>query len=494
LTKPFENIAVFIGSESRFLMMAIIRELIDRHGSKVHVYCSGPQEMDFYQRQNKDGLFASVNDENQLFGAVPSETLDEKVVFEKAQAFEAKTGYTINRMVVTHRHLGRGYLLGGSNHMRSRQSEQTTYPEMVDVICRELSFWENEFSDKNITLCINGGRCAAYIARARNIPYRSIAGSRIQNLHYWAWNEMYETPAFENSWKQMESTPENDLSEAYYGHQVNREIYKKSFGLSMLIRRSVRTIVQNVYWRIRGYQKAYNYYFRDRLLYNYRMWRDYRRLTRIASTTLADIEDKKFAYFPLHIEPEMALHGLSPEYFYQHAAIAALSRDLPAGTYLAVKEHFGAIGRRPNSFYRQIKDLKNVIWLKTWESGIECAQKAQAVATISGTAGLEALIAGKPVITFGHHNLYNFLPSVSVVEDERNLKGYLEDALSGKIDASATRSDARKLLEAIEINSFDLRQYNYIDLMNFDPKSVTDACDALQSTLRNLENGNFAAV
>ena len=92
MTKSFENIAVVIGSESRFLMMAIIHELIDRHGSKVHVYCGGIQELDFYQKENKSGIFASVNDADQLFGSVSSEILDESIVFEKARAFEAKTG------------------------------------------------------------------------------------------------------------------------------------------------------------------------------------------------------------------------------------------------------------------------------------------------------------------------------------------------------------------------------------------------------------------
>ena len=63
----------------------------------------------FYQKQNVDGIFSSVNDEHQLLGTVPSETLVESVVFEKARAFEAKIGYTINKMVFAHRHLGRGY-------------------------------------------------------------------------------------------------------------------------------------------------------------------------------------------------------------------------------------------------------------------------------------------------------------------------------------------------------------------------------------------------
>ncbi len=485
MTNPYANIAVVVGSESRFLIVAIANELIERHGSSIHIYCNGPQELQFYKEQNENGNFASVNDANQLFGIATSGEFDESGLFERARRFEAKTGYTINRMVVSDRHLGRGYLLAGSNHMRSHQSERTTYPEMVDTICRELEFWENEFSQKNITLCINGSRLAAYMARARNIPYRALAGARVRNLHYWAWNEMYESPLFEQRWEQLDTVPESELTDAYYGHQVNRNIFKKSFGFAVLVKRMAITIMQGIYWRLRGYQKAKNYYFRDRLLYHYRRWRDHRRLNRIATATLADFEDKPFVYFPLHIEPEMALHGISPEYFYQHAAIAAISRDLPAGVYLLVKEHFGAIGRRPNSFYRQVNDLKNVIWLKTWEYGFECAQRANVVATICGTAGLEALVAGKPVIAFGHHNLYNFLPSVRVVSDERDLQKYLRESLSDQIDSTAIQNDARKLLRAIEISSFDLRQYNYMDLKDFDEQSVKDACDVLEATLND---------
>ncbi|MEC7722196.1 MAG: hypothetical protein VX676_05350, partial [Pseudomonadota bacterium] len=349
LPNYFENIAVVVGSESRFLMMAIASELNNRHGSNIHIYCHGPQEFRFYQEQNRNNIFSSVNDANQLFGVAASADLEEPDLFERARGFEEKTGYTINRMVVSHRHLGRGYLLAGNNHMRSYQSEQTTYPEMVDTICRELEYWENEFCQKDITLCINGNRSTAYMAHACNIPFRTLAGSRIRNLHYWAWNEMFETPVFEQRWHQLDSVPDSELTGAYFGHQVNRGVFKKSFGFATLLKGLVLTTVQGIYWRLRGYQKAKGYYFRDRLLYHYRRWRDHRRLVRLAKATLADFEGKSFVYFPLHIEPEMALHGISPEYFYQHAAIAAISRDLPAGTLLLVKEHFGAIGRRPDS-------------------------------------------------------------------------------------------------------------------------------------------------
>jgi hypothetical protein len=495
---PFESIAFFPRAQSRLLMMSVARKLKEQHGGEIHIYCYGPQEVKYYQDQNTDCAFASVNDANQIHGQlVAADSLDAQRVFDRAKRYEERIGYTINRMIVQDRHLGRGYALGGFYHMRSRTSERTGYVEMVDAVVRNLEYWEREFTGKSITLCMNGSREAAYVSQMLNVPFRVMAGGRLKNLHYWAWNEMYETPVFAAAWEQICEVPQNDLEMPYYTHRVSRANYRSRMSFLALVKRSAMTIAQSVYWKLRGYQKGKNYFFKDRLTLGYRIWRDNRQLEKIATTKLADLKDKRFVYFPLHMEPEMALHGISPEYFYQHTAIAALSRDLPAGVYLAVKEAFGAIGRRPDTFYRQIAELKNVIWLETWEPGLECVQQADVVATICGTAGLEGLVAGKPVISFGHHNIYNFQPSVRVVEDERNLVKYLDEALSGKPDSKQIRDDAKRLLKAIEDNSFDLKTYDYVDLGNFDEATVNDMCQSLAKTLEmvsRLQEPNMEQV
>jgi len=241
------------------------------------------------------------------------------------------------------------------------------------------------------------------------------------------------------------------------------------------------TLLRYAYWRVRGYEKAKGYYLKSTLYYHYNMWAQYRTQRKIAAIKLSELAGKKFVYFPLHIEPEMALHGISPEYFYQHAAIAALARDLPAGVLLAVKEAYGSIGRRPKEFYRQIADLKNVVWLETWEPGIACAQAASAVATICGTAGLEAACSGRSVVSFGQHNLYNFLSSVYVINNERELAGCLRQALD-RTDSEAIRAEALRLVQAVVDCSVDLEQYDYIDLDSYNAAVVDRLCAALMSS------------
>jgi hypothetical protein len=476
------TIAVCMRAQLRFLMLAICRELKDRHGATLHLYCWGPQQAAFYTAENRDGLFASISDANVLLVRCFETGLDEKQVTARSREVERRLGITLNSLIVPHRHFGRGYSLAGYYHPRSRYSEETSYTQVIHAFCEELAFWESEFRAKRIDLCIDGTREADLICRKLGIPFRILAGARSGNLHYWAHNAQYETPEFEAAWHNDALVEQAAESEPYYAHRASRANSLGRFGFATMVHRVGRTLAKRLYWRIRDYTKARGYRVRDEVMLHWRVWRQYRKITAMAKTKLSDLKDTQFVYFPLHIEPETALHGLSPEYFYQHALIAAVSRDLPAGVRLVVKEAFGAIGRRPDTFYDQIADLKNVVWLDLWEIGLQCARQADAVVTICGSAGLEAVTGGTPVIAFGKHNIYNFLPSVRVVHDEAMLAQYLREALF-ETDRDTVRADGTRLLAAIRDCAFDLGTYDYIDLKRFEPAIVARAEGALLTSL-----------
>ncbi len=494
MSKHLKSIAFIARSESRALMMALARDLKQRHGSVLHLYCTGPQEVIHYRRLNNDGLFDTINDIETPVVAAVHAAIDEAAVFARARAIEAFTGLTINRMVVADRHFGRGYSLGGFYHPRSRNSEAVDYAHMVHACNELLDFWRGEMASKGITLCLNGTREAAYVAHALGVPYRSLAGSRYGNYHYWAWNELYENPLIEPAWHRVTDVSDIDFKAPYFTHQVSRGIFHKKFSLFALLHGVGLITARYAYWNLRGYKKAKQYYWSSTIRFVWRVWLDYRRLRRLPLKRLTDLAGKQFVYFPLHVEPETALHGISPEYFYQHALIAAVSRDLPAGVYLAVKEAYGAIGRRPDTFYRQLADLKNVVLLDVWEVGFDAAQAADAVVTICGTAAIEAAAAGKPVIAFGRHNIYNFLLSVSVVEDEADLTGMLARALDGSHDHDATRRAALRFLKAVKDVSFDLGDYDYVHLDRFGSEVVAAATDGLERSLDAIDDAAVPAA
>ena len=146
-------------------------------------------------------------------------------------------------------------------------------------------------------------------------------------------------------------------------------------------------IAQHLYWHLRRYDKRGGYFLSEQIKFLWAYRASALKLRPPFTKSLSDLEGKKFVFFPLHTEPETALQGMSPEFMFQLEAITAIARDLPADTFLVVKEAFHALGRRPRDFYAQISAFKNIVLLDTHEYGLEVVKKANAIATITGTAG-----------------------------------------------------------------------------------------------------------
>ena len=488
---PFQSIAMHARSQSRMFDMALARQLRDEYGASIHLYCSSSDKARFYEELNSDGLFASISVPPFLETAFQPAG-DPERLYSEARDYERRLGSTINSLVMTNRHFGRGYSLGGFYHPRSRYSE-ASYPQIVNAYVSALRYWEDEFRRRDITFVLNGDKIAASASRMQGIPFRSMAGSRFQNYHYWAVNEYYDNPRFEAAFARATGESDIKLEAPYDAHLANRSRYQRSRSLWWMIKSMGMTGLKYVRQRLRSGSAPAGYYLRENLSYILRMRRDERRLASLATTKLDDLEGQRFVYFPLHIEPEAALQIISPEYFYQLSAIAALSRDLPAGVVLAVKEAFGAIGRRPRNFYEQILEFKNVVLLETMEMGLECVRRADAVATICGTAGFEGAALATPVVAFGRHNIYNLVPHVRTITDEATLADDLRWALEERHDVEALRRDGRRLLEAVVAGSFDMREYDYADVHSFDPAAVEAAHAALVSSFDTVSRPSFSA-
>ena len=261
-----------------------------------------------------------------------------------------------------------------------------------------------------------------------------------------------------------------------------RRKFVRNVSIFGAVARTATILLQHLSRRLRAREKAIGYYVLEQVRYVWRRRADMKQLQRL-SRPLSALKGRPFVYYPLHTEPETALQMLSPEYFYQLSCIAALSRDLPAGVVLAVKETYEATGRRPAEFYRQIAEFKNVVILDTMELGLEVVRSANSVATITGTGGFEAAVMGKPVITFGRHNQYNFLPHVATITDESELKSALHTALSGAYDRHEAEVSGSRFLKAVCDESFDLRDYDYIHLDRFEQEVVGSALAALERSM-----------
>ncbi len=469
-----DSVAFMSRPEARFLNLAAARRMKREYGARTHMYAVGPQEMAFYRTHGGEALFDTISDADVLLPNALAPVADREAVIERARAYEARLGTTFNTLALSNRHLGRGYALGGFHFPRSRYSQDSDYFQMLQAFNAELDFWLEEFESKATTLVVNGGKMLACAARMADIPFRTMVGARIGNDHFWAWNEFFENPAIEESFHAGEGADVGEIEAPYLSHMVMRQRFIRNANLLSLAKNLGWTTARQVYWRLRRYKKGRGYYYRDVLKHFVRSYTGYRKLRRIATTRLADLDGKSFVFYPLHLEPEHAFQTLSPEYFYQLSSIAAVSRDLPVGRFLAVKEHLNAIGSRPDNFYDQIADLKNVVMIDPTEFGLEIVRKAAATITVSGTAGFEAAAMGKPVIAFGRHNTYNFLPHVEAITDESRLRECLRAVFDGSIDLERAAADGRRFLESLAANSFDLGDHTHLNLHEFDEKALDD--------------------
>ncbi len=478
----FSRILLLGHSQYRYLYVELARKLKAKHGSEIYLYCAKEQRSKFWHDKNKDGVFSGIIANETLYRAVALPVDDTEGLFKRASELEAWLGTTINALAVTDRHLGRGYALAGFNHPRSYASEQTSYAQMVAGFVALIEFWRNQFETKSPTLVIDCGKVAALICRRMNIPYRTLAGSRYKNLHQWAHNEYCENPRIEERYRELENTNVTTIDSPYHSHMTLRRMFNRNVTVWGVLGQIYLILKRQLYKRIRRPEDKSGYYLLDEVRYVWRRRTDMRRLKAL-SKPLSTLEGESFVYYPLHTEPETALQTLSPEYFFQLSCIAALSRDLPAGVILAVKETYEAIGRRPADFYRQLADFKNVVIIDMMELELEVVRRAAIVATITGTGGFEGAVMGKPVITFGRHNQYNFLPHVSVVDDEAKLKDVLHAALVGDKHRDSSKVAGARFLQAVCDESFDLRDYDYIRLDRFDSGVVEEAVAFLERSL-----------
>ncbi|SFU91646.1 Capsule polysaccharide biosynthesis protein [Polaromonas sp. YR568] len=133
-----------------------------------------------------------------------------------------------------------------------------------------------------------------------------------------------------------------------------------------------------------------------------------RRLMRFHDALTKADGAEKYALLALHYQPERATVPMGAQFGDQLLIVDLLAKALPAGWKLYVKEHpwqLQSFGRgevqRTEAFYAEIAAHPNVILLPRGASTAALVRGAQAVATVTGSVGWDALCAGVPVLLFG---------------------------------------------------------------------------------------------
>ena len=149
-----------------------------------------------------------------------------------------------------------------------------------------------------------------------------------------------------------------------------------------------------------------------KVLHNYLVW-EASKFSNITNLIVRDafvkktrnLEGIRYYFFPLHIEPESTvLYWGKYSYNDQVGLIKLIAANLPPDTVMVVKDHPHLIGYRKVRDYHALDSLKNVRLVPVSMNSSYLIKNSLGVFTINGTAGIESLILGRPVLCFG--NIY----------------------------------------------------------------------------------------
>ncbi len=164
-----------------------------------------------------------------------------------------------------------------------------------------------------------------------------------------------------------------------------------------------------------------------------------RALTRLHDALARQPEgDEKFVFLALHYQPERATVPMGGAFGDQTLIVDLLASALPPGWKLYVKEHpwqLQPFGRgevqRSAAFYAQIYRHPSVVLLPRGMPSAQLVRSAQAVATVTGSVGWDALCAGVPVLLFGAA-WYQHGPGAMRIEDRAGLAAQLASIAAGQ--------------------------------------------------------------
>ncbi len=334
----------------------------------------------------------------------------------------------LNRIVIASRQIGHGWITGGTIAKTPLMGMSKDTEAIRRYVVGLLNFLFHLFAERrpDLVFCYVVAEAPAYalgkVCEHFGVPFRRLTATRIRSQYIMddttegylgivcetyknALNDPRDVrpflPEAKKYLKQFRTTPEKPEYQLVY-EQIEQK--KKSF---LALPGQVSRVLLAALKVIRPHREC-----NEPTDWSRRTWllrvnlKSLRLLLRSPFRAAGEIPDQPFVYFPLHLDPEESTMVYSPHQTNQLAVIESLSKCLPLGTDLVVKEHPGMIGRRPVGFYKALSKIPKVILVSAHERPFDLIRRAALTCVITGTAGWEAMMLKKPVLVLGEYFPY----------------------------------------------------------------------------------------
>lgn len=243
--------------------------------------------------------------------------------------------------------------------------------------------------------------------------------------------EINQDCSIDEAEKFLDDYIKNESQPSYVG--VKKLMVKKS------IAETAKAKLKNEQFRIILYPFKFVY----RLIFNLWLWFE----SSVLKQTLYDrFElDKPYLFFGFHLNQESTMGLRSLPYVNQISLIEILSRVLPFGYTLYVREHPHWPKMFPYSYLKKCKIFPNVKLLSPRISIHDILKYSKGILVYNANTGIEALMHGKPVLSFASNIYYQHHPAVLYCTDLYELGEKLSQLINTKVNRKNTIDYLQKM-------------------------------------------------
>ncbi len=234
-----------------------------------------------------------------------------------------------------------------------------------------------------------------------------------------------------NNHKDINFNIDNYLNELKEKNLISIPIKdKKHFKLpfsKILDSNNIKRFVQKIF---KKYLLNFKFVFGNDIIVTINHFRSILNYNLMKKKYLYDIQEE-YIYFPLHVPNDFAITYRSPKYYNQLNFIDQISKIIyPKNLY--IKEHPARIGSfDPKDINIILKKNKNLKIIDPKINNFKLIKNCKYIISINSKAGYEAIIYGKPVVTFGE----SYYKNSSLVSFCNNLSEFklIHEGLKKKI-------------------------------------------------------------